>query len=137
MQFMFLRTNGTKKNPGFHPVGVIGVEKFEDGVQVAIATIHSKDRFDKLAGKSIVRDKMLAGNVTMFGTESMPELHSILPKGTAKRLNSYERHQEIFKLLIKDEMEGGTWSKQNSDLIKQADAELLAERNRALHGCAP
>ncbi len=128
MQFMYLRSKGTKKNPGRHPVGTIGVEKFEDCVQVAIATIHSEDRFVKYQGKAKCRAKMLAGNVTMIGTESPVNLHAILPKGFAKRLNSYVRHQEIFELLVKDEMEQGTWSKQNRDLVNHVDVAIECER---------
>jgi hypothetical protein len=131
---MYLRSNGTKNNPGRHPIGVIGVLKFEDCVQVAIATIHSEDRFVKEDGKNIVRAKMHAGNVAMIGTESPVNLHFILPRGVAKRLDNYERHQEIFELLVKDEMEDGTWSKQNRDLVKHIDE---AYKVRAEHGCAP
>lgn len=118
MQFMYLRTHGTKKNPGRHPIGVIGVQKFEDCVQVAIATIHSDDRFEKSVGKEIIRSKMWKGNVDMLGTESKVRLADIIPRGMGKRLDNFLRHQEIFELLVKDEMEQGTWSKQNRDYIK-------------------
>jgi hypothetical protein len=132
MQFMYLRVKGKKHNKGRHPVGVIGVLKFEDCVQVAIATIHSEDRFVKEDGKDIVRAKMHEGNVVMIGTQSPVNLHAILPRGMGKRLDNYPRHQEIFELLVKDEMEQGTWSKQNRDYVNHVDEVMKKEINRIL-----
>lgn len=128
MQIMFLRTNGTKKNPGRHPIACIGVEKFEDCVQVAIASVHSEDRFVKSEGKAIVREKMKAGNVIMLGSESKVNLAVIIPRGMGKRLDNFLRHQEIFELLVKDEMEQGTWSKQNRDLLNHVELALKCDR---------
>lgn len=126
-QFMYLRTNGTKKNPGRHPVGIIGVKKLEDCVHVAISTIHSKDRFEKSVGKEIIRAKIYARNVMILDKKSPVTLHSILPRGMGKRLANYPRQQAIFELLVADEMTQGTWAKQNADYVNHINVTLKSE----------
>ena len=158
MQFMYARIKGSKKNPGNHPVAVLAVEKHGyDAVKVSIASIHSEDRFVKVNGREIARNKLRSGICGILGVHDKVNLHEFLPKGLGKRLNSYTRHQAIFELLVKDEMEGGTWSKQNRDLVNHVDADLKHEKAeeairvnfpgsmyesiknviRAEHGCAP
>lgn len=113
MQFMYLRSK-SKKNPGRHPFGMIGVQKHESGgVDVAIQMIHSTDRFDKEVGRHLLAKKINKDRVAVVAAGD-PALHlgTILPRGASQRLDDYVRHQEILNKLIKDELEGGSWSTQ-------------------------
>jgi len=142
MQFMYLRSKGSKKNPGRHPIGMLGVKKQADGaVAVAVITLHSGDRFDRQLGVRWLHTKFNNNQVKVTvpagQPNGLPLLHTLLPTGFATRLNDYLHHQKVADLLVKDEMEQGTWAKQNRDLIAHVDAELKAEKIRAEHGCAP
>jgi hypothetical protein len=114
MQFMYLRKLGKAKNLGFHPIGLVGVQKNPDGtVDVAVQMAHSSDRFVKSVGRELLAKKIVRDRAARL-TPSDPslDLHVILPTGVARRLYNYTQHQEILNKLIKDEMTGGSWSTQ-------------------------
>lgn len=111
MQFMYLRRNGNKKNPGNHPIGLVGVQKNPDGtVDVAVQMAHSSDRFDKSVGRELLAKKIVRDRSCRLKPKDPLDLHVILPRGVASRLSNYTRHQEILDKIIKDEIWGGSWS---------------------------
>ena len=106
MQIMYLRRTGNKKNPGRHPIGLIGVQKTPDGaIDVAVQMAHSSDRFVKLVGRELLALKMVRDRSACWvpGDPAL-ELHTILPHGVSRRLSNYTRHQEILDAIIKDEI---------------------------------
>lgn len=112
MQFMYLRRNGNKKNPGLHPIGLIGIQKTADGaIDVAVQMAHSSDRFVKSVGRELLVQKIVRDRCACwFPGDPALELHTILPRGVAQRLTNYKEHQEILDKIVKDEIWGGSWS---------------------------
>ncbi len=115
MQYMYLRRKGNKKNPGRHPIGLLGVQKLENGsVAIAVQMIHSKDRFEKKMGRQLLERKINKINgikSLLTNKEDIPSIHSLLPSGVSDRLDGYPRHQEILERLVQDEFDQGSWSK--------------------------
>ena len=114
MQFMYLRRKGKSKNPGRHPIGLIGVQKLDcGGVAVGVQMVHSGDRFSKELGRQLLPEKILKDRVALVAKgDGLPPLHTLLPKGVAQRLDNYLIHQDIFEKLLHDELFDGSWSTQ-------------------------
>lgn len=119
MQFMYLRRKGNNKNPGRHPIGLIGVQKNPDGtMDVAVQMAHSADRFVKSVGRELLVQKIVRDRSCRLDTKDHLELHTILPPGVARRLSNYTEHQEILDRIIKDEIWGGSWSTNKQTLVE-------------------
>lgn len=113
MQFMYLRRKGKKNNPGRHPIGMIGVQKLDDGtVSIGVLGLHSKDRFDKFKGKQMLFCKVYKDRSALLTKPGdLPSLVDLVGANVA-RLDNKTRHQEILEKLVLDEFTGGPWSKQ-------------------------
>ncbi len=130
MQFMYLRRKSNNKNPGRHPIGLVGVQKNPDGtVDVGVQMVHSSDRFVKSVGRELLAKKIVRDRCARLTSKDPSlDLHVILPHGVARRLSDYTEHQEILNKLIMDEMTGGSWSTQakKSPRIARIEREYTA-----------
>lgn len=111
MQYMYLRRKGKAKNPGRHPIGMIGVHKLDDGrISVGVLTVHSKDRFEKFKGRQLMFAKIFKDRSALInpGDKLDLELVSLIHPDVFRRLDNADRHQEILTTLIKDEVSAVT-----------------------------
>jgi hypothetical protein len=123
---MYLRKEGNNKNPGRHPLGIVGVTTTSDKrLAIAVSLIHSSDNFNKKTARELVKKKLdmvcipdcyviqrglqQAGHQIqiMQPWDTVPELYTLLPKQFPKRLN-YARQQKGFARMISDEIASRT-----------------------------
>lgn len=106
MQFMYLRTRGTKKNPGRHPIGILGVNLVGTKLAIAVSTIHSSDKFQKKIARDLIQKKLHNDTVTTIDvvSSSLPQLFTLLPNKFGNRLD-YTHHSKCFARLVEDELE--------------------------------
>lgn len=105
MQFMYLRKSGSKKNPGRHPVGILGIKLEGSKLAIAVSTIHSSDNFQKTVARDIIQRKLYNETVATIDipTGTLPELFTLLPKNFARRIN-YVHHSKCFARMVEDEL---------------------------------
>ena len=104
MQHMYLRKRSSKKNPGRHPIGIIGASiQLNGNISIAVALVHSTDNFSKRKARDILESKMRNDlRAVCSPSAPIPQLYELLPEGQAKRLDDYPRHQQILESMIRD-----------------------------------